>query len=195
VAASASTTEGRLLGQILLPRELSAPPAGVLHLQLVPRFNPAPAALASARIEFSAPPPWPFAMPFERARIGDPTLYRVDVALFDAAGHLRFVSDGEHPVNLDVEAEPTRIVLIPLDTTDPSVSELDCDGETVTLQLTGPDLVLSIDALPRRLRRAHSAVGQRYVGPDAELWLQADEARLQLGERSLSCAAAPPAAR
>ncbi|MCK7592260.1 MliC family protein [Pseudomarimonas salicorniae] len=192
-SASVKAPSGRLSGQILLPRELTAPPAGRLQLLLVPRFNPSPTTLASASIAFDTPPPWSFELPFERKAVADPTLFRLDVALFDAAGQLRFVSDGEHPVNLDVEAEPTRIELIPLSDTDDRVLQADCGGTTLTLQFSGPDLVLSVDGEPHRLRRAYSAVGERYIGPDAELWLQPDRARVQLGERSLSCAAARPA--
>ena len=194
-AASNGARQGQLRGQILPPRDQAPPPRGVLQLELMPRFNPAPQALASARIEFDTPPPWLFELSFPRSAIDDPTLFRLDVALFDADGHLRLVSDGEHPVNLGVEAEPTRIELIALDSSHPDVDELDCEGSTVTLQFSEPDLQLSLDAVPHRLRRAHSAVGRRYVGADAELWLQADDARLQLGSRRLSCVAMPAAAR
>lgn len=190
-AAAEASASGLLRGQILLPRELEAPPRGALQLQLVARFNPSPSALASTRIAFDAPPPWPFELRFDRAAVADPTLYRLDVALFDEQDHLRLVSDGEHPVNLDEEAEPTRIELIALDHRDPEVSELDCAGQTVTLRFAEPELVLSLDAVPYRLRRAHSARGRRYLGADAELWLQQDEARLQLGERQLSCQRLP----
>ena len=193
--APSGSEQGQLRGQILLPRELLPPPSGLLQLQLVPRFNPAPTALASARIPFDAAPPWPFELAFARDAVRDPTLYRLDVALFDAEGHLRFVSDGVHPVNLDVEAEPTRIELIALDSSHPDISELDCAGQTVTLQFSEPDLLLSLDAVPHRLRRAHSAVGRRYVGADAELWLQTEQARLQLGEQLLNCVAVPAAGR
>lgn len=175
-----------LEGQILLPRELSAPANGVLMLQLVPRFGGA-GQLAGARQPFATPPPWPFSLPFPRSAVSDPTLYRLDVSLFDAEGHLRFISDGEHPVNLDVEAEPTRVELIAIDSSDPRVSELDCEGALVTLQFEEPRLLLSLDARPHALRRAHSAVGRRYVGADAELWLQPDRARLQLGEKRFHC--------
>ncbi len=176
----------RLEGQILLPRELSAPSQGMLMLQLVPRFGGS-GQLAEARQTFDTPPPWPFELPFARAAVGDPTLYRLDVSLFDAEGHLRFISDGEHPVNLDVEAEPTRVELIAIDSSDPRVSELDCEGAVVTLQFEEPRLQLSLEAKPHALRRAHSAVGRRYVGADAELWLQPDRARLQLGEKRFHC--------
>lgn len=185
-AGATAPPAATLDGQILLPRELSAPSGGVLMLQLVPRFGGA-GQLADARQPFATPPPWRFSLPFPRNAVSDPTLYRLDVSLFDAEGHLRFISDGEHPVNLDVEAEPTRIELIAIDGSGQQVSELDCDGVLVTLQFEEPRLVLSLDATPHTLRRAHSAVGRRYVGADAELWLQPDRARLQLGEQHFNC--------
>jgi hypothetical protein len=184
---------GVLRGQILPARGLQAPAQGLLQLQLVPRFNPSPQALVSARIAFSAAPPWPFELGFPRAMISDPTLYRLDVALFDAEGHLRLVSYGEHPVNLSADAEPTRIEMMALDHEHPNLVELDCEAQTVTLQFNEADLQLSLDGVPYRLRRAHSALGRRYVGADAELWIQAEGARLQLGARTLSCAVVRPA--
>lgn len=184
--SAATAPSGTLEGQILIPRGMAAPESGSLQLQLLPRFGGG-RTLAGARLPIEAAPPWRFALPFDRAEVADPTLFRLDVALFDGAGHLRYISDGEHPVNLDPEAEPTRIELIPIDASAPGIGELDCAGRIVTLQFSEPDLLLSLDAVPHRLRRAHSALGRRYVGADAELWLQADEARLQLAERLLTC--------
>jgi membrane-bound inhibitor of C-type lysozyme len=86
-----------------------------------------------------------------------------------------------------VDAEPTRIEMLALDRDHPHVLELDCEAQTVTLQFNEPDLQLSLDGVPYRLRRAHSALGRRYVGPDAELWLQSESAKLQLAERRLAC--------
>lgn len=194
-AAREAEPTGVLRGQVVLPAGHTAVTAGRLQLQLLPRFAPSPAPIAEARLELEGPPPWPFRLAFPRRAVQDPTLYRLEVALFDTEGHLRFVSDGEHPVNLGAEAEPARVELIALDPGQPEIGELDCEGKIVTLRFGEPDLELSLDARSHRLRRARAALGRRYLGADAELWLDADGALLQLGADRFSCVAVPPAAR
>ena len=185
--AAPDAAEDALRGEILLPPGALPPAAGQLQLALVERFSAAGATLARAEIAVQGLPPYRFSLPFPREAIGDISVYRLEVSLFGADGRLLYASDGEHPVNLGVEAEPTRVALIALDADNSGPRSLDCGEFVAELQYADPDLTLIENGQPHRLRRAHASVGRRYVGADAELWMDASEARLQLGPRRSDC--------
>lgn len=176
-----------LHGEILLPPGALPPGAGQLQLALVERFSAAGTTLARAEFALQGLPPYRFSLPFARETIDDISVYRLEVSLFGADGRLLYASDGEHPVNLGVEAEPTRVALIALDADNSGPRSLDCGEFVAELQYADPDLTLIENGQPHRLRRAHASVGRRYVGADAELWMDASEARLQLGPRRSDC--------
>lgn len=194
-AASAPATQpdDALRGQILLPPGSSLPVGGRLQLVLADRFpgNPDTPPLAAAERPLPATAPLPFELPFARAQVRDISVYRLDVAIFDAAGRMRFVSDGEHPVNLGEEAEPTRIELMAVATEGQQSFSYDCGGVRAEVRLIDPDLFLDVPLGRFQLRRAHAASGSRYIGGDAELWSKGEQARIQLGPQTLHCQRLP----
>ena len=133
-------------------------------------------------------PPISFELPFARDRVADVTVYRLDASIFDPSGRLLFTSDGEHPVNLGVEAEPTRIELMAIDSARRSSQRFNCEGLPLNTEFVDPELRIEISNQPHNLRRAHAASGARYIGANAEFWIKDNEARLQLGDRTLVCA-------
>lgn len=184
-----SAANGVLRGQLLLPPGASLPAAARLQLLLADRFSDDPAQLPLAASErpLEGNPPFAFELAFDRAGVRDISVYRLDVAVFDASGRLAFVSDGEHPVNLGVEAEPTRIELMTVAADAGGQQTFDCGELIAELQLAGPDLHLQLPGARHHLRRAHAAAGVRYVGALAEFWSRDDEARIQLGAQAYHC--------
>lgn len=184
---TAAAASDALRGEILLPPGALPPAAGQLQLALVERFSAAGSTLARAEMVLEGLPPYRFSLPFSRDAVADISVYRLEVSLFGTDGRLLYASDGEHPVNLGVEAEPTRVALIALDADNSGPRSLDCGDFLAELQYADPDLTLIENGQPHRLRRAHASVGRRYVGADAELWMDDSEARLQLGPRRSDC--------
>jgi len=177
-----------LQGQVLLPPGSTLPEGARLQLRLVDRFAPAASADLLAQRELSmTTTPFHFELPFPRSQVRDISVYRLDVVVRDTAGRQHFVSDGEHPVNLGEEAEPTRIELMALEGVGGSTHQLDCGAFVADLRFDDPDLRLQLPDGSHALRRAHASVGHRYVGADAEIWLLDDAGRLQLGRESFDC--------
>lgn len=184
---AAVAADGLLRGEILLPPGALPPAQGRLQLALVERFEAARSTLARSEVAIDGLPPYRFSLPFARAAVADISVYRLEVSLFGADGRLLYASDGEHPVNLGVEAEPTRVALMALDADNNGPRHLDCGEFLAELQYADPDLTLVENGQPHRLRRAHATVGRRYIGADAELWMDEGEARLQLGPQRIDC--------
>lgn len=185
-ASSDAVADALLHGQMVWPDGRQPEPGSRARLTLAHRFE-SRAALAEIEFDLAGAPPYALQVPFVRAAVGDPTLYRLDVSVFDVDGRLRWVSDGEHPVNLDREADPTRVVLMAVDTAARIDVRLDCDGFTASARGVDPDLQIDEQGRSHRLRRAHAASGIRYIGADAELWMHADEARLQIAGALYRC--------
>lgn len=194
VAPAAPITDAAVAGQILLPPGSTLPIGARLQLVLADRFPDAldtPPLAASDNVVEGAPP-LRFQLPFARAAVRDISVYRLDVAIFDGNGRLAFISDGEHPVNLGVEAEPTRIELMAVAEGQQQRLRFDCGGLLAEVTIADPDLRLQLPDGPHALRRAHAASGIRYIGAGAEFWSKGREARIQVGERSLNCVLGAP---
>ncbi|MBD8527932.1 MliC family protein [Pseudomarimonas arenosa] len=179
---------GLLRGKLLLPPGSSAPPGARLRLSLLDRFSDG-AELTAREYPLDSAPPIDFRLTFDRRRISDVTVYRLDAAVYGPDGRLLFTSDGEHPVNLGVEAEPTRIELMAIDSQSQGLRSYDCEGLPLAAEFVDPDLMIEIGSQQHRLRRAHAASGARYIGANAEFWINGDEARLQLGDHAMQCSA------
>lgn len=176
-----------LRGSLLLPPGTALPAGSRLRLSVLDRFNDG-AELTSREMSIDSAPPISFRLPFDRGRVTDVTVYRLDAAIYGPEGTLLFTSDGEHPVNLGEEAEPTRIELMAIDRQSRSQRRYNCDGLPLNAEFADPDLTIEISNQQHRLRRAHAASGIRYMGANAEFWAKDGEARLQLGDRAMSCA-------
>lgn len=185
-ATADAVADAVLHGQLVWPEGRQPEAGSRARLTLAHRFETR-AALAEIEFDLAGAPPHALQVPFVRAAVGDATLYRLDVSVFDADGRLRWVSDGEHPVNLDREADPTRVVLMAVDTAARVDVQLDCDGFAASARGVDPDLQIDEQGRSHRLRRAHAASGIRYIGADAELWMHADEARLQIAGTMHRC--------
>ena len=176
-----------LRGTLLLPPGSALPPGARLRLSLIDRFGDG-GELATRELVLESPTPLSFSLPFDRRRVSDVTVYRLDAAVYGPDGSLLFTSDGEHPVNLGVEAEATRIELMTIERQSRSIRSYNCDGLPLNAEFLDPDLVIEISQQQHRLRRAHAASGIRYIGANAEFWARDNIARLQLGDRSMNCA-------
>ena len=182
----AAASSAILRGTLLLPPGAQLPQGARLQLALIDRFGQS-GQLAAREIALSGDPPIGFELPFSRGRVADITVYRLDASIFDSSGRLMFTSDGEHPVNLGVEAEPTRIELMAISSERRSARRFNCEGLPLNAEFLDPELRIEISNQQHNLRRAHAASGARYIGANAEFWTKGSEARLQLGDRGLSC--------
>src|SRR5690606_29133879 len=130
------------------------------RLTLAHRFAEQP-PLAEIEVTLDGAAPFAFQVPFVRDAVSDVTVYRLDVSVYSAEGRLRWVSDGEHPVNLDREADPSRVVLMAIDQRGVQRSEWDCGGERVALRGIDPEPLLTFRGQEHHVRRAHAAAGTR----------------------------------
>lgn len=147
--------------------------------------------LAEIEVALDGAAPFAFQVPFVRDDVADSTVYRLDVSVYAEDGRLRWVSDGEHPVNLDRAADPSRVVLMAIEQFGVRHSQWDCGDDQATLRGPDPEPVLSVRGADHHLRRAHAAVGVRYVGAAAELWIRGDRARLQIADARQDCLRLP----